>query len=131
MAGFPGESDRDHQATLALIRALPFTYLHVFSYSPRPGTAAPKLAGQLPAAVAHERAAELRQLGAELEAQHRARRDGMAADVVVTGGGPTRRGLTEDFLAVTPVDAALPRGTRFAARLECRGADLFAHPASL
>src|SRR6185503_8364178 len=37
IAGFPGESDDDHRATLEFVRALPFTYLHVFPYSVRPG----------------------------------------------------------------------------------------------
>ena len=39
IAGFPGETEEDHQATLSLIERLPLTYLHVFSFSPRPGTA--------------------------------------------------------------------------------------------
>ncbi|MCE9603248.1 MAG: MiaB/RimO family radical SAM methylthiotransferase, partial [Gemmatimonadetes bacterium] len=38
MAGFPGETEADHAASVALVRALPFTHLHVFPYSPRPGT---------------------------------------------------------------------------------------------
>ena len=46
IAGFPGETDADHQATLALVRALPFTALHVFPYSPRPDTAATRLGGR-------------------------------------------------------------------------------------
>ena len=38
IAGFPGETEEDHQATLSLIERLPLTYLHVFSFSSRPGT---------------------------------------------------------------------------------------------
>ena len=40
IAGFPAETESDHAATLSFIDRLPFTYLHVFSYSPRPGTKA-------------------------------------------------------------------------------------------
>src|SRR5215469_7721759 len=40
IAGFPGETEEDHATTLAFIGSLPFTYLHVFSYSSRPGTKA-------------------------------------------------------------------------------------------
>ena len=40
ICGFPGETDADHRATLALVDALPFTYLHVFPFSARPDTAA-------------------------------------------------------------------------------------------
>jgi threonylcarbamoyladenosine tRNA methylthiotransferase MtaB len=63
IAGFPGETQADHAATLAFIEALPFTYLHVFSYSARPGTKAPTLPNQLPASVIKRRARELRALG--------------------------------------------------------------------
>ncbi|HVZ78703.1 MAG TPA: MiaB/RimO family radical SAM methylthiotransferase, partial [Gemmatimonadaceae bacterium] len=43
IVGFPGETAEDHAATVALCEHLPFTYLHVFPYSPRPGTAATRL----------------------------------------------------------------------------------------
>src|SRR5262249_3043298 len=63
IAGFPAETADDHAATLAFIEALPFTYLHVFSYSRRPGTKAVALSNQLPGAVIKRRARELRSLG--------------------------------------------------------------------
>jgi threonylcarbamoyladenosine tRNA methylthiotransferase MtaB len=63
IAGFPGETEADHAATLAFIERLPFTYLHVFSFSMRPGTQAATLANQLPATVIKRRARELRALG--------------------------------------------------------------------
>src|SRR5690606_3597999 len=43
IAGFPGERDEDHRATMAMVESLPFTGLHVFPYSLRPGTAAERL----------------------------------------------------------------------------------------
>jgi threonylcarbamoyladenosine tRNA methylthiotransferase MtaB len=63
IAGFPGETDAEHAETLAFIERLPFSYLHVFSYSMRPGTRAAELADQLPAPVVKNRARELRALG--------------------------------------------------------------------
>ncbi|MDQ6718664.1 MAG: MiaB/RimO family radical SAM methylthiotransferase, partial [Gemmatimonadota bacterium] len=45
IAGFPGETDADHLETVRLLEPLPFTSLHVFPYSPRPGTAAPRMSG--------------------------------------------------------------------------------------
>ena len=63
IAGFPGETEADHQATLRFIDSLPFTYLHVFSYSSRPGTKAAPLDSQLSGDVIHRRARELRALG--------------------------------------------------------------------
>ncbi|HEX6047649.1 MAG TPA: MiaB/RimO family radical SAM methylthiotransferase, partial [Gemmatimonadaceae bacterium] len=116
IAGFPGESHDDHEATLGVVRTLPFTYLHVFPYSLRPGTAAERLPGRVPPAVAGERARELRAIGDKAEAGHRVRRLGQTCDLVVMGGGPTRQGLTEDYLTVE-VDPSIPRGTRWRAAL--------------
>jgi threonylcarbamoyladenosine tRNA methylthiotransferase MtaB len=60
IAGHPGETDADHAATLSFIQQHPFTYLHVFSYSPRPGTKAASHPDQVPPAVIKQRARELR-----------------------------------------------------------------------
>jgi threonylcarbamoyladenosine tRNA methylthiotransferase MtaB len=71
IAGFPGETEADHESTLRFIDSLPFTYLHVFSYSSRPGTKATSLASQLPGEVIHRRARELRSLGESKSAAFR------------------------------------------------------------
>src|SRR5229473_3008009 len=63
ITGFPGESEADHTATTAFIERLPFTYLHVFSFSKRPGTKAAALSNEVPGAVIKRRARELRALG--------------------------------------------------------------------
>jgi threonylcarbamoyladenosine tRNA methylthiotransferase MtaB len=63
IAGFPNESGEDHDATLAFIESLPLTYLHVFSFSKRPGTQAATLGHEVPAEVIKNRARELRALG--------------------------------------------------------------------
>ena len=65
MTGFPGESDAEFEATRRLIEELPFTYLHVFTYSPRPGTPAAGMPNQVPVQVARERNKILRDLAAE------------------------------------------------------------------
>lgn len=116
IAGFPGESEDDHRASLALVADLPFTYLHVFPYSLRPGTAAERLPGHLPPEVVQRRARELRALADEKSRAYRAKRVGGTADVVVVRGDP-REGLTEDYLSVTLAAPAPPRGTRLRARL--------------
>ena len=85
IAGFPGESDADHEATVGLIEALPFTYLHVFPFSVRPGAAAAKLQAQLPPGAVKERARELRELGDTKQRAYRARRTRRSADGVVSG----------------------------------------------
>jgi threonylcarbamoyladenosine tRNA methylthiotransferase MtaB len=63
IAGFPGETDADHAATLSFIERLPFTYLHVFSFSKRPGTRAADRRDHVPPAMIQRRARELRALG--------------------------------------------------------------------
>jgi threonylcarbamoyladenosine tRNA methylthiotransferase MtaB len=65
MAGFPGETDAEFEATRRLIADLPFTYLHVFTYSARPGTPAAAMPGQVPVQVARERNRILRELAAK------------------------------------------------------------------
>ena len=120
IAGFPGETEEDHFATLALIEGLPFTYLHVFPFSVRPGTAAERLGGRVPADVAVRRARDLRELGDRKAAAYRARRAGGNADVIVVSGEdgtPAHAGLTEDYLSVALADTSVGRGSRFGANL--------------
>ena len=59
IVGFPGESDEDFQATLALIDRIGFAQAYSFKYSARPGTPAATMAGQVPESVKEERLAEL------------------------------------------------------------------------
>jgi threonylcarbamoyladenosine tRNA methylthiotransferase MtaB len=123
IAAFPGETADDHAATVALIEALPFTYLHVFTYSPRPGTAALKLPDHVPLAATQARSHELRHLGQKKGKEYRASRAGGLADVVVISGGPDREGLTEDYLTVR-VSGTDARGHRFRGILELDGESL-------
>ena len=71
IAGFPGETESDHAATLDFIDRHPFTYLHVFSYSPRPGTKAATMPNQVPAPTIKRRARELRALADQKSAAFR------------------------------------------------------------
>jgi threonylcarbamoyladenosine tRNA methylthiotransferase MtaB len=127
IAGFPGETDADHRASIELVNSLPFTYLHVFPYSLRPGTAAERLAGRVPAEIADLRARELRTLGERHAEQYAGTRAGGRADVVVVRG-ERREGLTEDYLSVPIGGSAPARGERIAMRLEWRDSRLCALP---
>jgi threonylcarbamoyladenosine tRNA methylthiotransferase MtaB len=64
IAGFPGETEDDHSATMQFIESRSFTYLHVFSYSVRPGTRAAALPNQVSPATIKRRARQLRALSA-------------------------------------------------------------------
>jgi threonylcarbamoyladenosine tRNA methylthiotransferase MtaB len=65
MVGFPGETDSEFEATRRMIDELPYTYLHVFTYSPRPGTPAGEMPNQVPVHLARERNRILREVAAE------------------------------------------------------------------
>jgi threonylcarbamoyladenosine tRNA methylthiotransferase MtaB len=82
IAGFPGESEEDHAATCEFIEQLPFTYLHVFSFSERPGTKAAGLAKHVPAAAAQRRARDLRALAEKKLAAFRASQVGKKSRVL-------------------------------------------------
>ncbi len=69
MAGFNGENEEEFQKTLAFVDSLPISYLHVFTYSDRPGTAALRLGEKIPIPVRHEHTARLLELS---EQKHRA-----------------------------------------------------------
>ena len=108
MVGFPGETDREFQETCDFIRSLPFGYLHLFPFSPRPGTRACALHAEnpVPPAVVHERMAVLRGIAAEKTRMHRAQFLGAELEAVTLHTAPVlaaagcTAGLTENFLPV-------------------------------
>ena len=63
MVGYPGEVDAEFENTMRLVESSPLTHLHVFSYSPRPGTMAAAMKEQVPENVKKERSEVLRALG--------------------------------------------------------------------
>jgi len=65
MTGFPGETEAEFEETRQMVEDLPFTYLHVFTYSARPGTPAAVMPSQVPVEKARERNRILRDLAAE------------------------------------------------------------------
>ncbi|NNL30278.1 MAG: radical SAM protein, partial [Gemmatimonadetes bacterium] len=98
ITGFPGETEADHASTMALVEELPFTYLHVFPFSPRDDTVAAELPDPVPQRVAGERARNLRELVHTKGARYRQARVGGPARVAVEGDGGT--GVTGDYLRV-------------------------------
>src|SRR5579875_804037 len=76
ITGFPGETDGDHATTSHFLANLPLSYLHVFSFSPRPGTEAANLPAQVPSQIIQERARELRAIGREKSKEFRAAQAG-------------------------------------------------------
>jgi len=106
IAGFPGETEEDHQATLSLVERLPLTYLHVFSFSSRPGTAAADLRNQVPEQMIARRARELRALGEKKKSTFQTAQTGRAMRVLTLNrrgkdaSGPWTRALSSNYLDV-------------------------------
>lgn len=83
IAGFPGESDADHRATVAFVEEMAPAYLHVFPFSPRPGTPAARFGDVVPLAIRKARAAELRALSDRLWLRFREAHEGRETSAVV------------------------------------------------
>jgi threonylcarbamoyladenosine tRNA methylthiotransferase MtaB len=108
IAGFPTETDQMAANTLATVRALGLTYLHVFPYSARKGTPAARMP-QVPMPLRKERAAALRALGSEALATYLASQVGTEANVLAE---KPEMGRTEQFAQVRLTGAEPGRITR-------------------
>jgi threonylcarbamoyladenosine tRNA methylthiotransferase MtaB len=100
MVGFPGETEAEFEETRRMIEELPFTYLHVFTYSARPGTAAAEQAGQVPIGVARERNRVLREIASSKKAEfmHSLLGTKTKAITLQSGVGECTEALTENYL---------------------------------
>lgn len=103
IAGFPTETDEAHRNNLAIVEACGLTHLHVFPYSPRPGTPAARMP-QVDKALVKARAAELRQRGEAALGVHFASETGRRRLVLVEKTG---LGRTEQF-TLTEIDRGAP-----------------------
>lgn len=113
IAGFPGETDREFNNTLSLLEALPFTYLHVFPYSRRPGTPAADMPGHVSGSVIKQRTAALRALSQGKKGAYMAAQTGRTLDVVIEEQGPAGqyRGTSSNYLKVLLRSDGLCRGS--------------------
>lgn len=102
MVGFPGETDEDFEATRQLVADLPFTYLHVFTYSSRPSTEAVELPAQVAPPVKKQRNRVLRELAGNKNLAFRQSLIGRRFSAVVLGRGGSggRSALTDNYVRV-------------------------------
>lgn len=87
IVGFPGETEEDFQETLGLLEAVRFSAVFAFCYSPRPGTAALRLAGEVSPEVAAERLQRLLERQNRIQAEINQTLVGCEKEVLVTGPG--------------------------------------------
>lgn len=98
MVGFPGETDEEFEENRRFIESLPFSYLHVFTYSERPGTPAAALPARAPMLVRKERNHILRELGARKNLEFRRRLIGGKLSVVTLEHAGTA--LSDNYVKV-------------------------------
>src|SRR5579864_7590490 len=102
MVGFPGETDELFEESRSFIEHLPFTYLHVFTYSSRPGTPSAAMADQVPVHIARERNRILRELAAEKNLEFRRKFLGRTLEVITqqTSDDDWTEALSDNYLKV-------------------------------
>lgn len=117
MVGFPDETRQDFEATFGFVERLPFTYLHIFPYSARPGTPAAGRAAQIEGRIAHERVRELRELIAKKHQAFLESQIGRSISALTLAEGSasagvssrtSRTALSSNYLPVSVEGFALP-----------------------
>jgi threonylcarbamoyladenosine tRNA methylthiotransferase MtaB len=104
MVGFPGETESEFAATRKMIEELPFTYLHVFTYSARPGTRAMEMTNPVPSRLARDRNRILRELAAEKKLAFMRSFIGQTVEAITLhvagndGDGAYTEALTDNYL---------------------------------
>jgi len=107
IVGFPGESEAEFAESLAFVQEMEFAKGHVFTYSARPGTAAAKMAGQVPPELRKERSARMRAVLAASQAAYMERFVGRSLPVLWESACPYSEqswevsGLTDNYLRVS------------------------------
>ncbi len=108
MVGFPGETEAAFQNTVAIATELPFSYLHVFPYSPRPGTAALRIKQQVSSTMSKKRTDVLLNLDRTKRLVFHNKQIGKTLPVLFESGGKDSHliGTTPNFTRVAVTDSA-------------------------
>lgn len=106
MTGFPGETEVEFEDSRAFIESLPFTYLHVFTYSERPGTPAAESPAQVPQDIRKRRTHILRELSARKNREFRMSMLGRTISAVTIQDG--RVALSENYLKIALAEPREP-----------------------
>jgi threonylcarbamoyladenosine tRNA methylthiotransferase MtaB len=129
IAGFPGETDAEFEMTYSFLRDAPVSYLHVFTYSERPGTPAASLGVPVPHALRHRRNEMLRILGQKKRMAFYESMLGRIMPVLMEGDceNGLRVGLTGNYIRVGLPSEKVDQNALIPVRLEaiengiCRG----------
>jgi threonylcarbamoyladenosine tRNA methylthiotransferase MtaB len=104
LIGFPGETEKAFESTYSLIEKLPVTYLHVFPFSPRPGTPAEKYPAKVPAKIIKARCETMRRLGDEKKKTFYNKFEGKTLRILIEGkrdhSTGLLKGITSNYIPV-------------------------------
>ena len=100
IVGFPGETDADFEQTINVAKEVGFAKIHVFRYSPRPGTAAFKSNNSVDKKVKKQRSEILREVAAKLEGEYRRQFLGETAEILIEYDTDMLRGRSERYFTV-------------------------------
>jgi threonylcarbamoyladenosine tRNA methylthiotransferase MtaB len=124
IVGFPGETDAEFEDTRGMVAELPFSYLHVFRFSPRPGTAAADMSDQVHPETISRRSEILRNLADDKKAEFSRSLIGTTREAVIEAESNTpgwRQGTTDNYVTVrVPEDSSgnIGAGSLVNARIE-------------
>jgi len=110
IVGFPGEGEDEFQETLDLIQELPFSYVHVFQYSRRPGTRAASLPGHIDPSTKKKRVGQIKALALEKKRQYISRFCGEVLEVIVEENSKSSRfskAISDNYIRVLVDDRGL------------------------
>ncbi len=131
IVGFPGETETHFRRSLDLVASLPLANLHIFRFSPRPGTPATEFTGPVAPRLAQHWARDLAAVGAALAAAFRDRQMGQVLTVLPERrcGGDAVEGWSDNYLRVRIADArAIPLNTLVTVRIAETGEPLRGRP---
>ncbi len=124
IVGFPGETDAEFEDTRRMVEELPFSYLHVFRFSPRPGTPAADMTDAVHPETITRRSSILRKLAARKQAAFESALVGGERECVLESEAQTegfRAATTDNYATVEVPDTGLPTGTLAAVRITGQG----------
>lgn len=114
IVGFPGESAADFEETRRMVEELPFSYLHVFRFSPRPGTEAADLPNQVESKIIAERSRILRELADVKKAEFARKMVGTIREAIIEAEASEpgwRQATTDNYVVVMVPEGGDPAGT--------------------
>ena len=122
IVGFPGESDDEWKQGLEIIESIGFSHIHIFSYSPRPGTKAAGLPQQVPAQIKKRRSKQLHALAENMRSAALKRHLGSTFSILWEGKTKPRNSKFTEYSGYTPnylkVEVAVPDDIRLGNKIQ-------------